>query len=346
MLDESVVPAPEEALPEPKREPPVVAAREAEFADLQERVQKHYGAFGERAYAEEIPDRVVLCADNKLEKPTAWIIGGIALATTFLWFASHPTFANPGEWANSFRLDTAFAVVWMPLLAWAMVRLKLAKSLRIYLAIALFIEPFSEVMFKEMGEGGYWDSIMWPSSVAWFGTVKEFSGLPGASFSMFELSTITLLARAVWGRKPAGWTKPPAFAKGALFIFMGTMLSLAVLGLLKGGEVDWTFRQTIHMMQLPVVGLLLLYTLRVPEDLAAVGTTYVIAAVASQSARDLGVFRRLRAARHHRAAEQARVVHEPLGHGALRERARDPVRARARAAHSGTSPCRRSPWAR
>lgn len=281
MLDDIAVAEPEEALPEgpePKKGTAFAAAREAEFADLQERVQKSYGAFGERAQEEEILDRVVL-ADNGW-KLTAWIIGGIALATTFLWFASHPTFANPGEWANSFRLDSAFAVIWMPLVFWAMARLKLQKSLRIYLAIALFIEPFSEVMFKEMGEGGYWDSIMWPSSVAWFGTLKELAGVPGASFSVFELVTLGLLARAVWGPKPVGYTKPPAFAKGALYVFGSTMLSLAVLGLAKGGQMDWTFRQTIHMMQLPIVGLLFLYALRIPEDLAAIGTAYVIAAIA------------------------------------------------------------------
>ena len=256
----------------------VAAGYEAEFADLQERVQKHYGAFGERAEGEEIDDRVVF-ADNGW-KTTLSVIAAVLFATTFLAFASHPAFGAPATWANSFRLDSAFIVVWAPILFWAMTRLKLQKSLRIYLALALFIEPFSEVMFREMGEGGYWDSIMWPSSVAFFGTLKEFAGVPGASFSTFELCTLGLLARAVYQKKSATYTAPPAFAKGALFVFLSTIVSLAVYGLLRGGQVDWTFRQTIHLIQLPIVGLLFLYALRVPEDLAAIGTAFVVAACA------------------------------------------------------------------
>lgn len=263
-------PAPKD---QPKDNKSVALGHEAEFADLQERVHKHYGAFGERARSEEIDDRVVF-ADNGW-KTTLSVIGGVFVATLFLWFASHPVFSGPATWANSFRLDSAFIVVWAPLLVWAMTKLKLQKSLRIYLALALFIEPFSEVMFREMGEGGYWDSVMWPSSVAFFGTLKEFAGVPGASFSTFLLVTLGLLARSVRQRRVA---PPPAFAKGALFIFLSTVVSLAIYGLLRGGQVDFTFRQTIHLLQLPIVGLLFLYALRVPEDLAAVGTAFVITA--------------------------------------------------------------------
>ncbi|MBX3227473.1 MAG: O-antigen ligase family protein [Labilithrix sp.] len=252
-------------------------AREAEFADLHDRVQKHYGAFGEKPQRVEIDDRVVF-ADNGW-KTTTSVIGGVFLASAFLWFASHPRFASPGAWANSFRLDSAFAVVWMPLLAWAMARLPLQKSLRIYLALALFIEPFSEVMFRELGEGGYWNSVMWPSAVAYFGTLKELAGVPGASFSTFLVVTGFLLHRAI-STKKVGYTEPPAFAKGALLVFLSSVVTLAVYGLLRGGQTDWTFRQTIHMLQLPIVGLLFLYALRVPEDLAAVGTAYVVAALA------------------------------------------------------------------
>lgn len=256
-------------------EPSKTAAHDAAFDDLKERVHKHYGAFGERAKVEEIDDRVVF-ADNGW-KTTVSVIGAVLLGTTFLWFVSRPSFAGPAMWGNNFRLDSAFVVVWAPILAWTMARLKLEKSLRIYLALALFIEPFSEVMFREMGEGGYWDSVMWPAAVAFFGTLKEFAGVPGASFSTFLLVTLGLLARAVHQRRRP---PPPAFAKGALLVFLSTIVSLAVLGMLRGGQLDFTFRQTIHLLQLPLVGLLFLYALRVPEDLAAVGTAFVVAAVA------------------------------------------------------------------
>jgi hypothetical protein len=160
-----------------------------------------------------------------------------------------------GGWANNFRVDTALAVVWVPLLVWAMAKQRLWKSLRIYLVLALFIEPFSEAMFKQMGEGGYWDTVMWPAAVAWYGTIKELAGVPGASLSVFFVVTAGLLYRAVAGKKPEGWQRPPKFAVKAMQVFLGTVVVLAVFGIIRGGNVEWTFRQTIHLMQLPMVTL-------------------------------------------------------------------------------------------
>ena len=57
------------------------------------------------------------------------IIAVISAATLFLYFASHPDFSAPGEWSNKFRLDTAFIILWGPLLYLTMFRQKLWKSL-------------------------------------------------------------------------------------------------------------------------------------------------------------------------------------------------------------------------
>jgi hypothetical protein len=240
-------------------------------------VQQKYGAFGARPQAEEA-DRKVL-ADSFL-KPTVQIIAGVFVATLVASFLSHPAFGAPGAWANSFRVDSALVVVWAPLLYWVMARQRLWKSLRIYLVLSLFIEPFSEAMFRELGEGGYWDTVMWPAAVAWYGTLKELAGVPGASLSVFFFVTIGLLYRAVLGKKADTWTPPPKFAVRAMHVFLATMLALSVVGIARGGQVDWTFRQTIHLVQLPIVTILFLYALRVPEDLASVGTAFVGAAVA------------------------------------------------------------------
>ena len=245
---------------------------------LQERVNRKYGAFGVRARNEDSERERRVLMDNAW-KSTAWLIAGVFAASLFLAFASRPTFAGPGEWANSFRLDTVFIVVWGPLLFWAMARQKLWKSLRTYLVLALFIEAFSEVMFLQKGEGGYWDSVMWPAAVAFYGTIKELSGLPGASLPVFFFVTVGLLGRAVWGKRSDDWAAPPRFARDALLSFLGTVVLLAAIGIARGGQIEWTFRQTIHMLQLPLVGLLFLYALRVPHDLAAVGTAYVLTAV-------------------------------------------------------------------
>jgi hypothetical protein len=244
---------------------------------LQERVNQTYGAFGVRAVADESSDRRVLM-DNGW-KMTASVVAGIFAASLFLAFASRPAFNGPGEWANAFRLDTIFIVVWAPLLYWMIAREKLWKSVRIYLVLALFIEAFSEVMFVAKGEGGYWDSILWPAAVAYFGTLKEFSGLPGASLPVFFFVTVGLLYRAAAGRKATDYVPPPRFARTALLVFLGAVVALSAFGIAHGGQIEWTFRQVVHLLQLPIVALALLYALRVPQDLAAVGTAYVLVAV-------------------------------------------------------------------
>lgn len=247
------------------------------FEALQERVASSYGAFGERATTEASSDTSFQAETDW--KSTLWLIVGVAVASVATSFLSRPTFL-PDGWANSFRLDTTFIVIWGPLLAWALAKQKLAKSVRTFLVLALFIEAFNEAMFVAKGEGGYWDTVMWPASVAFFGTLKEFAGVPGASVPVFFFCTVFLLHRAVWGKKAAGWTAPPKFARNALLGFLGVVLALVVLGIARGGQVDWVFRQTIHMVQLPLVALLFLYALRIPEDLPGVGAAFVVAAAA------------------------------------------------------------------
>jgi hypothetical protein len=244
---------------------------------LLDQVAATYGAFGSRPPEGEVDRRVL--ADNFL-KPTVQIIVGIFLATLVASIISHPSWAAPGAWASSPRLDSVLVILWAPLLWWAMTRLRIWKSVRIYLVLSLTIESFSETMFRELGDGGYWDTIMWPSSVAWYGTLKEFAGVPGMSLSTFFFVTVGLLYRAVKSKKAADWVPPPKLARQAILVFLATVCSLAVLGLARGGGVEWAFRQTIHLLQLPLVALLFLYVLRVPNDLAAVGTAFVAAAVA------------------------------------------------------------------
>jgi len=247
---------------------------------LLDKVAATYGAFGSRPPEAEVDRRVL--ADNFL-KPTVQIIGGVFFATLFASLISHPSWAAPATWANSPRVDTILVILWGPLLWWAMTRLRLWKSVRIYLVLSLIIESFSETMFRELGDGGdggYWDTIMWPASAAWYGTLKEFAGIPGMSLSTFFFVTVGLLYRAVKSKKAADWVPPPKFARQALLVFLATVCGLAVLGIARGGGVEWAFRQSIHLLQLSLVAMLFLYVLRIPDDLAAVGTAFVAAAVA------------------------------------------------------------------
>lgn len=262
----------------PSAAPPHLAGAE-QVQTLQDRVNEAYGAFGSRPQEDHVvPERAVL-KDNAF-KPTLRLIGIVLAASAFAWVLSHPNLDGPGAWASSFRIDSALIVLWAPALYMAMARRRLDKSLRIYLGLGLFIEAFSETMFRDMGEGGYWDTILWPANVAWFGTLKEFAGVPGASLSVFTLVSAGLLYRAIKERRADGREPPPAWAKSILYVFAGTLLALCVLGIARGGGIEPAFRQTIHLFQIPLVALLFLYALRVPEDLAAVGTIIVTTALA------------------------------------------------------------------
>lgn len=225
---------------------------------------------------EPLSDREIL-ADN-FGKPALRLIAGVFLASLFAFFAASPTFDAPGVWSNSFRFDTAFVVVWGPLLVWTMARTKLTRAVRIYLVLALFIEPFSEVMLRGQGEG-YWDSVLWPAAVAYYGTIKEWSGAPGASLPIFFFVTVGLVYRAAWLRREADFVPPPKFARNMLLSFFATVAGLSLWGLSHGGGLEGTFQQTLHMMQLPLIAFVFLYTLRVPEDLAAIGTIFVLTAL-------------------------------------------------------------------
>jgi hypothetical protein len=252
-----------------------------ERAALHERVKQQFGAFGTMSAeldVEQAADERAILSDD-YAKPTMRIIAGVFLASLLAYYAASPTFDGPGVWSNTPRFDTAFVVVWGPLLAWAMSRLRLHRALRVYLVLSLFIEPFSEVMFKQMNEG-YWDTVLWPAAVAYYGTVKEWSGVPGASLPVFFFVTCGLLYRATLGKRASDNVAPPKFARNLLLLFLATIFALSAYGLIRGGGVEAVFRQIVHLMQLPLIALVFLYVLRVPEDLSAIGTIYVVTALA------------------------------------------------------------------
>lgn len=229
---------------------------------------------------EQVDEARILGDDFK--KWAAKIILGVFFGSLVASCVSAPVFSAPGTWANAFRLDTVFVAVWGPLLYWAMARFPLWRSLRIYVVLSLFIEPFTETMMREQG-AGYWDSVLWPSAVAYYGTIKEWAGVPGASLPVFFFVTVGLLYRATRAARAdaqvTGYTRPPKFARNFMLVFLGTVFALAGWGILQGGGIEPAFRQTVHLMQWPIIGLVFLYAVRVPDDLAAIGTIYVVTAL-------------------------------------------------------------------
>lgn len=219
-------------------------------------------------------ERDILADDFR--RSTLRIIGGVFLLSLFAYIGSSPGFDAPGVWANRFRFDTALVVVWGPMLAFLVTRMNLHRAVRTYLVLALFIEPFSETMMRQQGDG-YWDSVLWPAAVAYFGTIKEWSGLPGASLPMFLVVTVLLLVRAY---KTQHQREPvPKFARNALLVFLLTVVGMSAFGMAHGGTVEAVVRQVLHLVQLPLIALLFLHVLRIPEDLGAIGSIFVITAL-------------------------------------------------------------------
>jgi len=262
--------------------PPHLPAAATDRLALHERVKQQFGSLGSFSAPppEQDDDRIdeaAILADD-FAKPALRIIIGVFCASLFAFFAASPSFDAPGVWSNSFRFDTAFVVVWGPLLVWTMARLRLSRAVRIFLVLSLFIEPFGEAMLRQQGDG-YWDTVLWPAAVAYYGTIKEWSGMPGASLPVFFLVTVGLLGRAVWGKKSAGYWAPPKFSRTLPLAFLATIFALSAWGVAHGGSVENVFRQIVHLMQLPLIALLFLYALRIPEDLSAVGTIFVVTAL-------------------------------------------------------------------
>ncbi len=249
-------------------------------AALHERVRQQLATYQTMTgLSDEEPeyDERALLADDYL-KPTLHIIAGVFLASLFAFIATSPNFDAPNVWSNSFRFDTALVVVWGPLLYIAMKRNKLHRAMRIYLVLSIFIEPFSEAMLRLQGDG-YWDTYLWPAAVAYYGTIKEWSGLPGASVPVFFVVTVSLLYRGMFGSRGADWVAPPKFARNVMLTFLAAVVGLSVYGILRGADAQSIVRQVIHLLQLPLIGLVFLYAVRVPEDLSAIGTIFVATAV-------------------------------------------------------------------
>ncbi|MCA9584954.1 MAG: O-antigen ligase family protein [Myxococcales bacterium] len=251
--------------------PPHLASQ-SQLLRLRERVQQKYGSFGNREDTGRV-DLAAVMADTGL-RTTIKIVAAVFFASLAASFVASPEF-------EQFRLDVALVAFWGPVLYLYVVKPPLWSSARVFLTLALFIEPFSEAMFVTKGEGGYWNTVLWPASVAFYGTIKEWSGAPGASLSLFTVVAGYLVYRAVGARKkPKGYVRPPDFARFPLQLFAGAMALFVVIGVVRGAPIEPAFRQTYHMMQVPLAALLFLHAIRTPHDLPAIGTIFVVAAVA------------------------------------------------------------------
>ena len=197
--------------------------------------------------------------DSGWRRPPRGSIAGVFLASLFAFFASSPTFDAPATGSNSFRFDTALVVVWGPLL---------------YLddgAAEALQEPSASISCsrssssrsarrcsRQQGEGGYWDTVLWPAAVAYYGTIKELSGLPGASLPVFFFVTRRAPLPRGLGEEGGGLVAPPPkFARNVAARLPRHGRRARRVRASCAAARRGTFRQIVHLIQLPLVALAL-----------------------------------------------------------------------------------------
>ena len=261
-----------------------------------------------------------------------------SLASLFAYFVSSPKFSAPGTWANSFRVDTALIVFWGPLLY---CRDGEAAALEEPAHL-----PRARALHRGVQRGDVQGHgrrrrgrgrLLEHRDVAGRGRVlRDAEGVLGHA-GRLALGVLLRHRRAALPRRLGEEVRrldaaaEVRAARAPRVPRAPSSASRCSASFAAAASSPRSARRSI-CIQLPLVALLFLYALRIPEDLASVGTAFVAVAVARSRPRHVHLLRRLRAGRHHEPARQARVVHEPLGLGALRDRADDPARARARAA--------------
>ena len=167
----------------------------------------------------------------------------------------------------------ALAVAWVPLLAYCLFISPVNVTGRCLLTAGLFIEP------PDMVPGsGYWISPLTPANEAWYGSLKNLTGLPGMSLPLCFFAAVVLLYRA--RRVPATATIrcPPSTRVKSLRYFIIALVALEAYGIARGGAIAPSFFQILHLMTRPVVAIAFLYAIRGEEDVRAYGTIIVVVA--------------------------------------------------------------------
>lgn len=169
----------------------------------------------------------------------------------------------------------ALAVAWLPLLYYGLFVAPVNISARCLLTAGLFIEP------PDMVPGsGYWVSPLHAANEAFYGSLKNLTGIPGLSIPLVFVCAAILYYRARRVPRYRDNPIPPVPAVTSIRHFMIALTVLEVFGLLRGGAVQPSFFQILHLMTRPVVGLALLYAIRGEEDVRAYGTIIVVVACA------------------------------------------------------------------
>jgi hypothetical protein len=231
------------------------------FDELQDRVRALYGEFGNRAQTKE-EEKVIDVAKEAWIKPTLKLVlpvGAVGVGLTY-------TVGTQTQILNLVLLAITGGLLW-----WLIAKHPVHVAARCLLAVSLFIESPAETPT-------WWLAPLRAVDLAFFESMKDFAGVPGMSLPIFFFACLGLLYKARRAAKKGGYL-PPRVAVVVMLAFLGAVFALEGWGLARGGQLTPSFFQILHLMTMPVVGLMFLYAIRGPEDVPALGSIVVTVAV-------------------------------------------------------------------
>jgi len=227
---------------------------------MQRRISQRFGEFGERDGAAQDVDPL----DDNHFRETIRVVLGLFVVSAALTY----TIGTQSRILNGVAAMAVGGVLWH-----ALTRYKVHISARYFLAVALFLEAATDIPT-------FWKPPLAFADVAFYASLKDFAGVPGMSLPFFFFGALFLLYRArKVMRKDETLTPPPRHAVQAMTFFLGAVLALEAFGLARGGNLQPSFFQILHLLTLPIVGMAFLYAFRGTEDLPAIGTIIVTVAV-------------------------------------------------------------------
>jgi hypothetical protein len=237
------------------------SSSQLQFEAMQRRIGQRFGEFGDREAAAEDVDPF---DDNHL-KPTLGIIAGLFVVSAAVTYTIG---------TQSRILNIVAALVVGGLLSHALTRYPVHISARHFLAAALFLEAATDIPT-------FWKPPLAFADVAFYASLKDFAGVPGMSLPFFFFGALYLLYRARREtRRNEDIVPPPKQAMNLLTAFLVAVVALEAFGLARGGNLQPSFFQILHLLTLPIVAMAFLYAFRGTEDLPAIGTIIVAVAVA------------------------------------------------------------------
>lgn len=227
---------------------------------MQRRISQRFGEFGER---DEAGAELDPFEDNFFRETIRVVLGLFVISAALTYTIG----------TQSRMLNIIAALVVGGVLHHALTRYPVHISARYFLAASIFLEAATDIPT-------FWKPPLAFADVAFYASLKDFAGVPGMSLPFFFFGALYLLYRArKVTRKDDSLVPPPRHAVSTMTFFLGAVIALEAFGLVRGGNLQPSFFQILHLLTLPIVAMAFLYAFRGTEDLPAIGTIIVTVAV-------------------------------------------------------------------